>query len=245
MSNPIISRGFSDSNSFASENPMTISGTINKLFLMFVLLCTSFGIVFYQYGLGYLDKVNLLMKIGLLGGFIIAMVVIFTRKAMGVLVPVYAFLEGMALGGISAIANSMIPGIPFQAVAATFMTLFAMLILYKTGTIKATEKFKGIVATATLGIFLFYLISFVLSFFNVPILAQYASSVSPLAIGINAVFCIVAALNLILDFHSIELGESTGIDKENEWYGAFGLMVTLVWLYIEVLNLLSRLSRND
>ena len=243
MSNPIMSRGFSAENQYISSTPMTINGTINKLFIMFALLIVSFGVVWNQYSLGFLDKVNLLTMTGVFGGFILAMIIAFSRKAMNVLVPIYAFCEGMALGGISAIFNASMPGIVPQAVAATFFTLFALLLAYKSGLIKATEKFRSTLIIATLGIGLFYLVAIILSLFNINTLfTGLISSVSTTGIAFTAIVCVVAALNLILDFDFIEKGAQYGFSKEMEWYGAFGLMVTLVWLYLEILKLLAKLN---
>ena len=139
MSNPIMARGFSQGE-YINAEPMTINGTINKLFIMFAILLTSFGVVWNQYSLGFVDKVSMLTMVGVGVGFVLALIIAFTRKAMNVLVPIYAFCEGMALGGISAMFNASMPGIVSQAVAATFFTLFALLFAYKAGLIKATEK---------------------------------------------------------------------------------------------------------
>lgn len=241
MSNPVISNGFSQSNAFMSDRPMSVVGTVNKMFLLLALLSVSFGVVWYQYALGFVDKVAAMTGIGAIGGLVLALIIAFTRKAMNVLVPIYAFAEGMALGGISAVANASLPGIVVQAVVATFTTLFALLMLYKAGVIKCTDKFRGIIIAATFGILLFYLISFVLSLFGVSLAPLQAST--PLSIGISVGICVVAALNLILDFDFIENGAIRGYDKSYEWYGAFGLMVTLVWLYVELLELLAKISR--
>jgi len=242
MSNPIMSRGFSSEEQYISSTPMTINGTINKLFIMFALLIISFGVVWNQYALGFLDKANLLTITGVFCGFILAMIITFSRKAMNVLVPIYAFCEGMALGGISAMFNAAAPGIIPQAVAATFFTLFALLLAYKAGLIKATEKFRSTLIVATIGIGLFYLVAIILSMFNINQFAGLLSSSSTTGLVISCVICIVAALNLILDFDFIEKGAQYGFGKDMEWYGAFGLMVTLVWLYLEILKLLAKLN---
>ncbi len=241
MSNPIMARGFSQGE-YINSQPMTINGTINKLFGMFVILLISFGVVWNQYTLGFIDKVNMLTGIGIGVGFLLALIISFTRKAMNVLVPIYAFCEGMALGGISAMFNASMPGIVSQAVAATFFTLFALLATYKSGLIRATEKFRSTIIVATLGIGLTYLVAIVLSLFGVHNLSAALMSSSSMGIAISAIVCIVAALNLILDFDFIENGAQRCFGKEMEWYGAFGLMVTLVWLYLEILKLLAKLN---
>lgn len=245
MSNPIMSRGFSQGE-YINAEPMTINGTINKLFIMFAILLTSFGVVWNQYSLGFVDKVGMLTMVGVGVGFVLALIISFTRKAMNVLVPIYAFCEGMALGGISAMFNASMPGIVSQAVAATFFTLFALLFAYKAGLIKATEKFRSTIIVATLGICATYLVAIVLSLFGIHALSSALMSSSSMGIALSALVCIIAALNLIIDFDFIEHGAQNGYGKDMEWYGAFGLMVTLVWLYIEILKLLAKLnSRNN
>lgn len=241
MSNPVLANVMNDQNGYISTNPMSIQGTINKLFLMFVLLCSSFGVVFYQFSLGYMDKVLMLMTVGGIVGFILAMIIIFSKKALHVLVPAYAFCEGMLLGGISAFFNNEFPGMVAQAVALTFLALFSLLGLYKAGAIRATDKFRATILISTISIGIFYLVALVLGFFHINVPILYAST--PIGIGFSAIICVVAALNLILDFDFIERGAMNGIDQKYEWYGAFGLMITLVWLYIEILNLLAKLNR--
>lgn len=240
MSNPVLAKVMSDRSGYISSTPMTVQGTINKLFLMFALLCVSFGVVFYQYSLGYMDKVMMLTAIGSIVGFVLAMIIIFARKALNVLVPIYAFCEGMLLGGISAVCNAQMPGIVAQTVALTFLALFSLLGLYKAGVIRATDKFRATIFTATVAIGIFYLVAIVLSLFKISVPVLYSSS--PYGIAFSVIVCIVAALNLILDFDFVERGAISGIDKTYEWYGAFGLMVTLVWLYVEILNLLTKLN---
>lgn len=245
MSNPIITRGFSQGE-YINAEPMTINGTVNKLFIMFVLLVVSFAVVWNQYALGFTDKVSMLTSVGFGLGFIMVLIISFTRKAMNIFVPIYAFCEGIALGGFSVFLNASFPGIVSQAVSATFFTLFALLCAYKTGLIKVTEKFRSTVIVATVGICLTYIVSLVLSLFGVHALSAALMSNSTYGIALSVVVCIVAASNLILDFELIENGAQRGYGKDMEWYGAFGLMVTLVWLYVEILKLLAKLnSRNN
>lgn len=241
MSNPVLTNAMRDENGYISATPMSIQGTVNKLFLMFILLCASFGVVFYQYSLGYMDKVMMLTTIGGIVGFILAMIIIFSKKALQILVPAYAFCEGMALGGISAIYNTAFQGIVPQAVTLTFLALFSLLGLYKVGAIRATDKFRATILISTIAIGIFYLVAFVLSFFHINVSILYAST--PIGIGFSAITCVIAALNLILDFDFIERGAMNGIDQKYEWYGAFGLMITLVWLYVEILRLLAKMNR--
>jgi uncharacterized YccA/Bax inhibitor family protein len=155
----------------------------------------------------------------------------------------YALAEGLVIGGISSIAEAQFPGIVIQAVGLTFGTCLALLMAYKSGLIRATEGFKKGIVAATGGILLFYLVTFVLSMFGICSSLIYGSGL--LSIGISLVIVTIAALNLVLDFDFIEQGAAQGAPKYMEWYGAFGLMVTLIWLYIEILNLLMKLYSRD
>jgi len=184
-----------------------------------------------------------LVWIGGIGGFIVALVTIFKKEWSPITAPIYALLEGLVLGGISAMFELRYPGIPMQAVGLTFGTLFVLLMAYHSGLISATEKFKLGVMAATGGIAVFYLVQFVLGFFGARFAAINGSGL--LGIGFSVVVVIVAALNLILDFDFIESGVQAGAPgapKYMEWYGAFGLIVTLIWLYLEILRLLAKFS---
>jgi uncharacterized YccA/Bax inhibitor family protein len=181
-----------------------------------------------------------LVAIGGIGGFIAALVTIFKKEWSPITAPIYALLEGLALGGISAVFELRYPGIAMQAVGLTFGTLFVLLLAYHSGLIPVTEKFKLGVVAATGGIAVFYLVEFVLGFFGVHFAAINGSGL--LGIGFSVVVVIVAALNLVLDFDFIESGVNAGAPKYMEWYGAFGLIVTLVWLYLEILRLLAKLN---
>ena len=182
------------------------------------------------------------MIIGLIGGFVMAMVTIFKKEWSPVTAPIYALLEGLVLGGISAVLELRFPGIAMQAVALTFGTLIALLLAYSSGLIQATEHFKLGIIAATGGIAVFYLATVVLGFFGVQMFAPVYGA-GPIGIGFSIFVVIIAALNLILDFDFIENGVRAGAPKYMEWYGAFGLMVTLIWLYLEILRLLSKLRR--
>jgi uncharacterized YccA/Bax inhibitor family protein len=175
-----------------------------------------------------------------LGGFALAMVTAFKREWAGVTTPLYATVEGLALGGISAVFEARYPGIVSQAVFLTFGTCGALLVAYRSGVIRATENFKLGVFAATGGIVLLYLLSFVLGLFGMQVPLVHSSG--PLGIAFSLVVVAVAALNLVLDFDFIEQGAARGVPKYMEWYGAFGLLVTLVWLYLEMLRLLARLQ---
>jgi len=180
--------------------------------------------------------------IGAFGGLIVGMIVSFKANLAPYLAIPYAALEGLAIGGISALLEARYPGIAIQAVGLTFAVLAVMLVAYKAGLIRATERFRAIVIGATGAIALFYLVSMLLSLFHVPV--PILNSASPLGIIISLVIVGVAALNLILDFDFIEQGASYGAPRYMEWYGAFGLLVTMVWLYMEILRLLSKTRRD-
>lgn len=220
-------------------NAMTIEGTVNKAFITLIILL---GSAFSTWML-YFDGYNVVpMAIGgALVGLILALIVSFAPKAAPFLVPVYAVAEGMFLGAISAQFEQRIePGITLNAILLTMGVFFALLIAYKTRLIKATENFKLGVVAATGGIALVYLINFILGFFGMQVPFLHESSW--IGIGISVVIVIIAALNLVLDFDFIENGAAQGAPKYMEWYGAFGLMVTLVWLYLEIIRLLAKLA---
>lgn len=225
---------------------MTLNGTVNKtgLLLLLALLTAAFAWSQTLTPEGeVLPAARLYLLGGAIGGFIVAMVTTFKARWAPVTAPLYALLEGFFLGAISAIYEARFDGIVFQAVLLTFGTLFALLFAYRSGLIKATENFKLGVVAATGGIALVYLATLVLGFFNVSIPFIHESGL--IGIGFSLFVVVIAALNLVLDFDFIENGVQQGAPKYMEWYGAFGLMVTLVWLYIEFLRLLSKLqSRN-
>jgi uncharacterized YccA/Bax inhibitor family protein len=224
---------------------MTERGTLNKFFLLCVLVIVAASCTWSAANDG--KDITSWIWIGFLGGLGVAIVTIFKPVWSPFLAPVYALLEGLFVGGISVTYNHIFdkfaPGIVMQAVALTFGTVIAMFLLYKFRVIKATERFKSVIMIATGGIAIFYLISMGLRFFNVDI--GFLHEGSTLGIVFSLVVVGVAALNLILDFDRIETGVSMGAPKYMEWYGAFGLIVTIVWLYLEILRLLAKLnSRN-
>lgn len=226
-----------------SDNTMTINGTLNKIGLMLVLLVVSAS---YTWKLVLADdpsRVGTLAIVGAIGGFVVAMITVFRPKSSPYTAPVYAILEGMFLGAISAVINVQYPGVAFQAVMLTIGTLFTMLFLYRSGTIRATPKFRRGVMMATGAVFFAYMISWILSLLGMPMGFMHSSG--PLGILISLVIIVIAALNLIMDFDFIEKGAQMGAPKYMEWFGAFGLMVTLIWLYIEFLRLLSRFAGRD
>ena len=228
----------------AADGAMTLNGTVNKTGLLLVLAVITAAFAWNQVEVTAEGMTGgLYVWGGLIGGFILAMVTVFKKEWSPVTAPMYALVEGFFLGGISAVFEARYPGIVFQAVLLTFGTLFALLFAYRSGLIKATENFKLGVVAATGGIALVYLATIVLGFFGVDIPMIHDSGI--VGIGFSLFVIVIAALNLVLDFDLIESGVEQCAPKYMEWYGGFGLMVTLVWLYIEFLRLLSKLqSRN-
>jgi len=228
-----------------SSETMTLRGTLNKFGFMLVMLMSTAFYSWKEYAMG--GNVQPLIWTGLIGGLVIAFVIIFKKEWAGYLAPLYALLEGLFLGALSATYNDVFaakaPNIIMNAVGLTFGTAIAMYFLYSFKIIRATEKFKAVIFTATAGIAIFYLIAMVLRMFNVNIAFLHEGSL--MGIGFSLVVVTIAALNLILDFDMIEQGTIAGAPKYMEWYGAFGLMVTIVWLYLEIIRLLSKLSSRN
>jgi uncharacterized YccA/Bax inhibitor family protein len=223
------------------NDTMTVSGTINKSFLMLVLLIASAAITWIMTFNG--QNPMMLTIGGAIVGFILVLIATFKPQSSGYLAPGYAIFEGLFIGGISAIFEVMYPGIVIQAVSCTFVTFMVCFGLYKYEIVKVNEKFRSVVIAATLAIATYYLISWLLTLFTSFQPVHYGNSM--MSIGISAIVIIVAALNLFLDFDQIEKGVQQKMPKYMEWYGAMGLMITLVWLYIEFLRLLSKISRRD
>ncbi len=217
---------------------MTIMGTVHKTALSLLLLMTT---ALFTWNLPMGDpRGNGLMMLGMIGGLVVAIVTVFKHQWAKYTVPAYALLQGLALGGISKFFETMYPGIVNQAVMLTFGTLGALLLAYRSGLIKATENFKLGIVAATGGIAFVYFISWILGMFGVTVPVIHSNSNMGILFSIGVV--IIAALNLVLDFDFIEEGAEKGAPKYMEWYGAFGLLVTLIWLYLEILRLLAKLS---
>ncbi len=240
--NPTLNdKTFERTGHYSGRDSMTIDGTVNKAFIMLALLL---GGAFVSWS-SYFDGTNVMpYAIGsAIAGFILALIVSFKPTTSPYLVPVYAILEGVFLGALSANYESLYQGITLQAALLTMGVFVALLLAYRTRLIKATENFKLGVFAATAGIAIVYLLSFILGLFGVTV--PYLHDSSWIGIGISLVIVAVAALNLVLDFDFIENGAREGAPKYMEWYGAFGLMVTLVWLYIEMLRLLAKIFSRD
>ena len=259
-SNPVLKDDvFASAGSFAPGQVMTVQGTTNKCLILLGLLMVAAVWIWNMaipqvvpgMGLeamaarlnGNMAKIMPFLIGGGIGGLILALVTVFKREWSGYTAPAYAVCEGLVLGGISAIFELKFPGIVMQAVALTFGTLFCLLMAYKTRIIQVTEKFRLGVFVATAAIGLVYLASFILGFFHIQVPFMVGSGL--VSIGFSLFVVGIAALNLVLDFDFIEQGAEAGAPKYMEWYGAFGLMVTLVWLYIEILQLLAKLRGRD
>jgi uncharacterized YccA/Bax inhibitor family protein len=249
-SNPAFSqelfKGYEQVYGVPRSTTMTVQGTVAKTFLLLAILSATAIWAWNAAGSG--DFSMGLLGISALGGFIVAMITIFRPTTAPVTAPIYAALEGTFLGAFSQIIEStlvarkgdMFKGIAMQAVILTSGVLFLMLFVYQTRLIRVTEKLKAGIVMATGALCLFYLITILLSFFGVAMPLVFSSS--PMGIGFSVLVVGLAAFNLLLDFDFIEQGAYHQAPKSLEWYGAFGLIVTLVWLYLEVLRLLRKLA---
>ena len=244
MSNPIMKREELRAEQERVLNygeVMTVNGAIRTTLILGLLMVIAASFTWTQTQLGYMDIANSLTWGGVLIGFIVSLIVIFGRVVA--LIPVYAVCEGLFLGGISALMESSYHGIVAQAVAGTFAAFFSMLILYRLGLISYTDKLRSVLFIATASIAMIYLVDFIGHFFNyaVPIINTATNG----GIIFSVVVVIIAALNLIIDFNFIEEGAMKMYPKKYEWFGAFGLLITIVWLYIEILRLLAKVSSRD
>jgi len=233
-SNPAL-RAFEEARPVSSAEAMTIQGTVNKAGLG---LAITVGVAYWT---AFDPTMQKLFLPALIAGFIVALITCFKPSAAPVTTPIYAAAEGAVVGTVSIIYESSYGGIVLQAATLTFATLFVMLGLYRSGIIKATPVFKRVVVTATLTIMVFYLVSLIMSLFGAPL--AILSGGGTFSVGLSLVITAVAALNLVLDFDLIESAAgSRSAPKYMEWYGAFALLVTLIWLYLEILRLLSKLQ---
>lgn len=225
----------------SSASTMTLEGTVNKTGILLALVVVS---AFYTWSLFFSSgSPAAVMPIAIGGaivGFILALVTMFKKQWSGTTAPLYAIAEGLFLGAISAIFEAQYPGIVIQAVGLTLGTLASLLFLYKTGIVKPTENFRLMVTSATMGIALLYLVSMLMNMFGSGGVS-FIHSNGLFGIGFSLFVVGIAALNLVLDFDFIEQGSELGAPKYMEWFGAFSLMVTLIWLYLEMLRLLAKL----
>ena len=232
-SNPALGPNIFTGFSYADQT-MTVQGTVNKSALLLLITIIAATSVWAVSGL---SVIGIFASIP---AFILAMITVFKQEWARITAPIYALVKGLALGSLSWMIHRFYPGLPVQAVVLTFGVFFSMLVAYRSGMIRATEKFMLGVAAATGGIVIFYMISWIISIFGVHNPLIHGSGL--MSIGFSVVVVIVAALNLILDFEFIQGGERAGAPQHMEWYAAFSLMVTLVWLYMEILILLMKLA---
>ena len=240
MSNPVLNEKFIDRTNVGAE-PLTMNGVLQKTFVLFAIMVFSAAFLWMKGLEGNTDLVMALTTGGAIAGFIIALIIIFARKMF--LTPVYAVAEGLFVGGLSFVMESIYPGIVQTAVLGTVMTVAAMLVLYSTKIIKCSEKFTSVVILATFAVAGIYLVQFIGSFFGLSIPGIFGSGTVGLVFS-GIVICI-AALNLIIDFHFIENAVQSFVPKEYEWYFGFSLMVTIVWVYVEILRLLAKFNSRE
>tara|TARA_B100001013_G_C24567951_1_gene425331 strand:+ start:57 stop:797 length:741 start_codon:yes stop_codon:yes gene_type:complete len=233
--NPVLTSNAFNTTSVSSET-MTINGTVNKTFLSLTLLMVT---GYYTFMSGQIMSGFAIFS--LIAAFIVAIITIYKKEWSPITVPIYAILEGIGLGWISYSFNSLYDGIVLSAICITVSILLAMLMIYRSGLIKPTENFKLGVAAATGGIMMLYMINLVMSFFGSQMGIMNIQNASLMSIGFSLFVIVIAALNLVVDFDFIEEGAEKGAPKYMEWFGALGLMVTLVWLYLEILRLLAKL----
>src|SRR5262245_38401822 len=220
-----------------SAESMTLQGTVNKTGILLICVFATAAWTWSRVNAG--EQVTPWVLLGAFGGFVMALVTTFKKNWAPVTSPIYALLECLLIGGLSGMLEMQFPGIAMQAAGLTFGTLFCLLLAYSSGMIRASENFKLAVVAATGGIMLVYLAGMIIGLFGYSI--PYIHGSGAIGIGFSLLVVGVAAMNLVLDFDFIESGAQRGAPKYMEWYGAFGLMVTLIWLYIEILRLLSKL----
>jgi uncharacterized YccA/Bax inhibitor family protein len=220
---------------------MTLNGTINKTGILLLCAVATAAWTWHSFlETRDMSTAGPAIMIGAFGGLIVAFVTVFKKEWSPVTAPIYALLEGLVLGGVSAVFELRYPGIAMEAVGLTFGTLFVLLLAYKSGLIKVTQKFRLGVVAATGGVFLFYLAQMLLGFFHISLFSSVNGS-GVIGIGFSLIVVAIASLNLVLDFDFVEQGVTSGVPKYMEWYAAFGIIVTLVWLYLEILRLLGKI----
>ena len=234
--NPALNKNtFKNFTDTSISNQMTIDGTVNKTMLSLLVLFISAYYSWNSFNQSFI-------MVGSIGGFITALITIFKKHLSMYTVPIYAVFKGLMLGSLSYIFEANYPGIVNQAIFLTFGIMFALLFAYKTKIIKPTENFKLGIFAATGGIFIVYVINFIMSFWGGGISVMNPNNSSMFSIGFSIFVVIIASLNLVLDFDFIEEASEAKVPKYMEWYAAFGLLITLIWLYIEILRLLAKLQ---
>jgi uncharacterized YccA/Bax inhibitor family protein len=240
-SNPALKDAiFTRERAAPTEAPMTLQGTATRSLVLLALTVFAASFTWSETLGGNTAILVPATLVGFLGGLVVALVTVFKPRVAPYTAPLYAVLEGLALGAVSALYQARFAGLPLQAVGLTFMVFLGMLIVYQTGLVRVTDNFRLGVFAATGGIALFYLLTWVLGFFGVRI--PYVHENGWIGIGFSLLVVTIASLNLVLDFDFIERGVRVRAPKYMEWYGAFGLLVTLIWLYLELLRLLAKLQ---
>lgn len=249
MTNPTLKDAFIKNSSFdsldSSSHTMSINGTILKTCFLGLLTLSSFAYTWYLQIMGFADKALMLYNLGFWGSLILVFAICFLPKNNFLIITtsLYALCEGLLLGFISALANKYYPGIVAQATLGTLFTVIGMLLIYSTKIIRVTDKFRMVIANSVFAVFGIYLVQVLLSFFHVSIPGLFSNG--PVGIGFSLLVITIAAFRLMVDFDDIS-GYSNKVDKIYEWYFGFSLMVTIIWLYIEILNFLMKLqSRNN
>ncbi|MDR1417428.1 MAG: Bax inhibitor-1/YccA family protein [Prevotellaceae bacterium] len=228
--------------SLTTDSVMTVRGAIHKtlLLLLLAVLGASYTWQMFASAANPTAAVTPYMVGGLVGGLVFSLIAIFRPRSSTWAAPLYAVCEGLCLGALSAMFDAQTNGIVLQAVGLSVGVLFLMLVLYRTGAIKVTDKLRGGIIIATGAIALFSVVTWIVGMFTS---VTFMYDASPLSIGISVFVVIIAALNFLMDFDFIDRGAQMSLPKYMEWYGAFGLMLTLVWLYLEMLRLLSKLNK--
>jgi uncharacterized YccA/Bax inhibitor family protein len=244
-SNPTLQeKSFRDTilEGISTGQEMTMNGTMNKFGILLMLMIGSTLFSWTQVYKG--SDPRSMILIGAFGGLALALVMAFKKQWSSVLAPGYAILEGLFVGSISALYNLQYKGLPMQAVALTLIVTLIMFLVYRYKIIRVTSQFRKVIAVATGAIMLFYLVQLISYAITGSPLAGFTNAATPLGIGFSIVVVALAAFNLLLNFDTIEQGIEMKAAKYMEWYCAFGLLVTIVWLYLEILRLLSKLQRN-
>lgn len=246
MANPVLSEKIFSKSESTGQGVMTVGGTATKALMMLVLVFAAGAYTWKIFNEAINPaSINTWMWVGLIGGFVMAMIISFAPKSAPFLAPIYAVLEGLFLGAVSAAYNSAFaetaPNIVVNAILLTFLAAFLMFTVFRSGLIKVNSNFIRIIMIAMTTVLVYYITLMILRLFgvNVPLL----TGSTPLSIGISVVIVFIAAFSLLIDYQFIETAAAHGAPKYMEWYGAFGLMVTLVWLYLEILKLLGKVSR--
>ena len=240
-SNPMLNSRVQE-NVILDSKPMTVQGAVNKTLILLAVVVLSSIYTWYLCATGFADKASLLSIVGAIAGCILAIITSFNPKASKYTAPAYAICEGLLVGAVSFMYNVAYNGIVVNAVGITFLALFAMLLLYKSRIIQATPTFRKVILISTIAIAIFYLAGFIGALLGHPMTIFNGSMIG---IVVSLVICVIAALNFVLDFDFIEQGSNNNLPDYFEWYGGFALLVTVIWLYFEILRLLAQLSRRD